>query len=84
MSDDKKLLNLSLEELVAKQKVLNNWQKIFIFIAVVLVGMTLLAVYKKSHEMHPFLILGSLFLILNNGTKLKKVEIEIEKRKKQL
>jgi 4-amino-4-deoxy-L-arabinose transferase-like glycosyltransferase len=81
MSDTKILSNLSIEELVAKQKSLTNWQKIFISIAVVLVGMTLFAVYKKSNDMHPFLILVSLFLILDNGTKLKKVEAEINKRK---
>jgi hypothetical protein len=73
--------NLSLEELVAKQKSLSNWQKIFIAAAFVLVGMTLYSVYMKTKNMHPFLILGSLFFILNNGSKLKKVEAEIEKRK---
>lgn len=74
--------NLSLEELVVKQKSLSNWQKIFIAIAVVLVGMTLYSVYMKTKDMHPFLILGALFFILNNGNKLKKVESEIEKQKK--
>ena len=73
--------NFSSEELVAKQKALSNWQKIFITIAVVLVGMTLYSVYKHSHDMHPFLILGSLFLTLINGTKLKKVNEEIKNRK---
>lgn len=77
----KEYSNLSSEELVAKQKTLTNWRKIFITIAVVLVGTTLYSVYKQSHDMHPFLILGSLFLILNNGTKLKKVEEEIKHRK---
>lgn len=81
MLDKKDFSNLSLEELVAKQKSLSNWQKIFIAIAVILVGMTLFSVYKKTKDMHPFLILGSLFFILNNGSKLKKVEAEIEKRK---
>lgn len=81
MFKKKNYSNLSLEELLAKQKSLTNLQKIFVSIAVVLVGMTLFAVYKKSNDMHPFLILGSLFLILNNGTKLKKVEVEINKRK---
>ena len=81
MFDTKDYTNLSLEELAAKQKSLSNWQKIFISIAVVLVGMTLYSVYKKTNDMHPFLILGSLFLILNNGTRLKKVEVEINKRK---
>ncbi|WP_310555290.1 hypothetical protein [Flavobacterium sp.] len=73
--------NLSLEELVAKQKSLSNWQKIFIGLAVVSVAMTLYAVYKDNIGKHAFFILGSLFLMLNNGTKLKKVETEIEKRK---
>ncbi|MCF6129802.1 hypothetical protein L1S35_08955 [Flavobacterium sp. AS60] len=82
MFDKNEYASLSQEELVAKQKSLSNWQKIFISIAVVLVGMTLYAVYKKSDDMHPFLILISLFLILNNGSKLKKVEEEINKRKK--
>ena len=81
MFDKNDYTNLSQEELEAKQKSLSNWQKIFISIAVVLVGMTLYAVYKKSNDMHPFLILGSLFLILTNGSKLKKVEVEINKRK---
>ncbi len=74
--------NLSLEELVAKQKSLSNWQKIFIVIAVVLVGMTFYSIYMKTKDMHPFLILGALFFVLNNGSKLKKIESEIEKRKK--
>ncbi len=81
MFEKKDYTNLSLEELLEKQKSLTNWQKIFISISVVLVGMTLFAVYKKSNDMHPFFILGSLFLILNNGAKLKKVELEINKRK---
>ncbi len=81
MFDTKDYTNLSLEELLEKKKSLSNWQKIFISIAVVLVGMTFYAIYKKSDDMHPFLILGSLFLILTNGSKLKKVEVEINKRK---
>jgi hypothetical protein len=72
--------NLSLEELEAKQKSLSNWQKIFISIAVVSVGSVFYAIYMKT-KMHPFWILGALFFILNNGSKLKKVEAEIEKRK---
>jgi uncharacterized membrane protein YozB (DUF420 family) len=81
MSGKKEYSDLSLEELELKQKSLSNWQKIFIAIAVVLVGMTLFAIYKKNYNMHPFLILGSLFLIFYNGTKLKKVLEEIQKRK---
>jgi uncharacterized membrane protein YozB (DUF420 family) len=81
MSDNKDYLNLSLEELIEKQKSITNWQKIFIGIAVVSVAMTLYAVYKDNIGKHAFFILGSLFLILNNGTKLKKVQLEIEKRK---
>ena len=73
--------NLSLEYLVAKQKSLSNWQKIAVIITFVLVAMTLYSVYKKSHDMHPFLLLGSLFFMFYNSGKLKKVEAEIEKRK---
>lgn len=73
--------NLSLEYLVAKQKSLSNWQKIAVIITFVLVAMTLHSVYKKSHDMHPFLLLGSLFFMFYNSGKLKKVEAEIEKRK---
>jgi hypothetical protein len=50
-------------------------------IAVVLFEITLYAVYEKSNDMYPFFLLGSSFLILNNGSKLKKVEVEINKRK---
>jgi archaellum biogenesis protein FlaJ (TadC family) len=81
MLDKQDYSNLSLEELVVKQKTLSNWQKIFIAIAFILVGMTLFSVYMKTKNMHPFLILGSLFFILYNGTKLKKVEEEINNRK---
>lgn len=81
MSDNKDYSNLSLEELLVKQESLSNWQKIFISIAVVSVAMTLYAVYKGNIGKHAFFILGSLFFVLNNGSKLKKVEIEIEKRK---
>jgi hypothetical protein len=73
--------NLSIEELVAKQKSLTNWQKIFIAVAVFSVGSVFYAIYMKT-KMHPFLVLGALFFILNNGSKLKNVEAEIEKRKK--
>jgi hypothetical protein len=72
--------NLSLEELVAKQKSLSNWQKIFIALAVFSVASVFYAIYMKS-KMHPFWILAALFFILNNGSKLKKVEAEIQKRK---
>jgi hypothetical protein len=80
MTESNELSNLSLEELVTKQKSLSNWQKIFIVAAVFSVGSVLYAVYIKS-KMHPWWILGSLFFILNNSGKLKKVEAEIEKRK---
>lgn len=81
MSEKENYSNLSLEELVAKQKLLAKWRNIFIGIAIVLVGITFYSIYKKNNDMHPFLILGSLFFILNNGSKLKKVELEISKRK---
>lgn len=81
MTDNKDYINLSLEELVTKQKSLTNWKKIFICIAVVSVLMTLYAVYRDNIGKHTFFILGSLFLIVNNGSKLKKVEEEIKKRK---
>ena len=77
MSDNKEYSTLSQEELIAKQKSLTNWQKIFIGIAFVSVAMTLYAVYKNNIGKHAFLILGSLFLIFSNGSKLKKVEVEI-------
>jgi hypothetical protein len=80
MSDNKEYSNLSIEELVVKQKSLSNLQKIFIGIAVILVGMTLYSVYMKTKDMHPFLILGTLFMIFINGSKLKKVEEEIKNR----
>lgn len=80
MNDNKDYTNLSLEELVAKRKSISNWQKIFIGIAVFSVASVFYAIYMKT-EMHPFWVLGSLFFILNNGSKLKKVEAEIEKRK---
>ena len=80
MSESSELSNLSLQELVAKQKSLSNWQKTFIVVAVFSVASVLYAVYMKT-KMHPWWILGTLFFILNNGSKLKKVEVEIEKRK---
>jgi cell division protein YceG involved in septum cleavage len=72
--------NLSLEELVKKQKTISNWQKIFIVVVVFSVLNVFYAIYMKT-KMHPFLILGSLFFLINNGSKLKKVEAEIEKQK---
>jgi hypothetical protein len=80
MADSNELSNLSLEELETKQKSLTNWKKIFIAFAVFSVGSVFYAIYMKT-KMHPFWVLGSLFFILNNGSKLKKVEAEIEKRK---
>ncbi|ENI5461764.1 hypothetical protein [Flavobacterium psychrophilum] len=82
MFNKKDYTSLSLAELLLKQTSLFYWKKIFITIAVVLVGMTLFAVYAKSKNMHPFLILGSLFFIFYNSSELKKVQLEIEKRKK--
>ena len=80
MLDKQNYSDLSLEELVVKQNSLSNWQKIFVSITVVLVGMTLYSIYMKTKDMHPFLILGSLFFISNNGSKLKKIKDEILKR----
>jgi hypothetical protein len=80
MAEANELSNLSLEELQAKQKSLSNWQKIFIAVAVFSVGSALYAIYIKS-KMHPWWILGALFFLVNNGSKLKKIESEIEKRK---
>ncbi|WP_395052670.1 hypothetical protein [Flavobacterium sp.] len=81
MSDNKEYSKLSLEELIVKQKSLSNWQKIFIGLTVFSVASVLYAVYMKT-KMHPFWILGSLCLMLINGSKLKKVEEEIKNRKK--
>jgi predicted permease len=81
MTDKIDYSNLSLEELVSKEKSLSYWQKIAVIIAFVLVGMTLYSIYKKTHDMHPFLILGCLFFMLYNSSKLKQVEEEIKKRK---
>ena len=72
--------NLSTADLLAKQKSTATWQKIFVGSAAVLVLMTLYSIYKKTHNMHPFLILGSLVLILNNNSKLKKIQDELNKR----
>ena len=80
MAQTNELSNLSLEVLAAKQKSLAIWQKIFIVTAFISVGSVLYAVYMKT-KMHPWWILGALFFILNNGSKLKKVEAEIETRK---
>ena len=81
MSNNKELKDLSLEELVAKQKSLTNWKKIFASIAVISVLMTLYAVYKNNIGKHAFFILGSLMLIAMNSNRLKKVEEEIKNRK---
>lgn len=81
MSDNKEYSNLSIEELIVKQKSLSNWQKIFVFVCVFSVLMTLYSIYMKT-KMSPFWILGSLCLIFLNGSKLKKVEEEIKNRKK--
>lgn len=81
MTDQKDFSNFSLEELVTKQKSLSNRQKIAVVVCV-LVGMTLYSVFIKSNDMHPFLLLGSLFFMFYNSGKLKKVEAEIETHKK--
>ena len=80
MLDKQDYSNLSLEELVTKQKSLANWQKIFIALLVFSVGNVLYAVYMKT-KIHPWWILGAFFFLNNNGSKLKKVEAEIEKHK---
>lgn len=80
MSLTNEFSNLSLEELIVKQKTLSNRQKIFIAAALFSVLNVFYAIYMKT-KMHPFLILGSLFFIINNDSKLKKMESEIEKRK---
>ena len=43
--------------------------------------MTLYAVYKDNISKHAFFILAALFLVMNNGNKLKKVDEEIANRK---
>jgi hypothetical protein len=81
MSNTNDYSKLSTEELLTKQKSLANWQKIFIAFAVISTLMTLYAVYKDTVGKHAFFILGSLFLMIINSNKLKKVEEEINKRK---
>ena len=81
MSNNKEFKDLSLEELVAKQKSLTNWKKIFASIVVISVLMTLYAVYKDTIGKHAFFTLGSLMLIAMNNNRLKKVEEEIKNRK---
>ena len=81
MSNTTTYSNLSLEELLAKQKSVSNWQKIVVGLTVISVAMTLYAVYKHTIGKHAFFILGSFFLMINNGSKLKKIDQEIEKRK---
>ena len=71
---------LSLEELELKRKSLANWQKIFIVLTVLSVANVFYAIYMKT-KMHPWWILGALFFLSNNGSKLKKVEQEIKNRK---
>ena len=79
MLDKQNYSHLSLEELVAKQKSLSSWQKIFIVAAFFSVGSVFYAIYMKT-KMHPFWVLGALFFVLNNGNKLKKIKDEILKR----
>ena len=82
MFDKTDYTNLSLEELLAKQTSLTKRQKILNIIAFVSVGVTLFAIYKKSNGfMNVIFILGSLFFLSNNSSELKKVEVEINKRK---
>ena len=79
MLDKQNYSHISLEELVAKQKSLSNWQKIFIESTVFSVASVFYAIYMKT-KMHPFWILGALFFVINNGNKLKKIKDEILKR----
>lgn len=80
MTEKNEYSNLALEDLLAKQKSLSVIQKLFIAVQVLLVVSTLYAIYIKYREMHPFLILFFLILILDNGSKLKKIKAEIDKR----
>ena len=79
MTEKNQYSNLSLEELELKCKSLSNRQKIFVCLAIFSTASVLYAVYMKT-KMHPFLILGVLFFLLNNGSNLKKVEEEIKNR----
>lgn len=80
MSLKKKFSNLSFEELIVKQITLFNWQKIFTVVALFSILNILYDVYKKN-KIHPFLILGCLFFIINDSSNPKKEESEIENRK---
>ena len=80
MTENNPNSNLSLEELQLKRKSLANWQKIFVVLAVLSVANVFYAIYMKS-KMHPWWILGALFFLTNNSSKLKKVEEEIKNRK---
>lgn len=82
MSEKSKLENLLVNELLLKKKSLQNRQKLFIIVAAILVLSTFYNIYTKTGSMHPFLILGSLFLLIYNGSELKKVEEEINNRNK--
>ena len=79
MLDKQNYSDLSLDELVAKQKSLAIWQKILVLATVFSVASVFYAIYMKT-KMHPFWILGALFFVVNNGNKLKKVKDEILKR----
>ena len=80
MSDTNKFENLLINELLLKKKSLQNRQKLFVIVAVILVLNTFYNIYTKSGSMHPFLILGSLFLFVYNGSEIKKVEVELNNR----
>ena len=80
MSDTNKFENLLINELLLKKKSLQNRQKLFVIVAVILVLNTFYNIYTKSGLMHPFLILGSLFLLVYNGSEIKKVEEELNYR----
>ena len=82
MSEKSKLENLLVNELLLKKKSLQNRQKLFIIVAAILVLSTFYNIYTKTGSLHPFLILGSLFLLIYNGSELKKVEEEINNRNK--
>jgi small basic protein len=82
MPDNKEYSNLSIEELVVKQKSLPNRKNIYITIAMVLVLNTLFAIYKNNIGMfHSISIIISLFFITYNSNELKKIDLEIKNRK---
>ena len=81
MFDKKKYTNLSLLELVTKQTFLIKLQKAAVVVASILIGNVFYTIYKQGHTMHPFLLLGTLFYIVYIPSELKKVQLQINKRK---